>query len=141
MEATIRNKSILLTLLIHAILVALMFVFALSTPNPPFADAGGGGMLVSIGTVDEASGQIQATSEITSTQPQQTEPIPQPASSNAEEIITTENENTVAVKPVEKTNKKPTETKTVKPVETKVNPTATTKTPERQLNQSALFKG
>jgi protein TonB len=142
MEASIRNKSILLTLLIHAILVALMFVFVLSTPNPPFADAGGGGgMLVSIGTVDVASGQIQATSEITTTQPQQTEPQQQPANSTDEEIITTENENTVAVKSVETPIKKKVEAPVAKTKTIKETTATPVKVPERQLNQSALFKG
>lgn len=145
MDTSIRNKSIALTLIIHGVLILLMFIFVISTPNPPFLDAGGGGgALVSIGTVEEASGDIQATSEITSQQPQETAAEATPVKTEEENLVTSEVEKTteVEVKEPKKVVEKKPEVKVAKPV---VVPTPTVKVekkePERQLNQSALFKG
>jgi TonB family protein len=145
MDTSIRNKSIALTLIIHGVLILLMFFFVISTPNPPFLDAGGGGgALVSIGTVDEASGDVQATSEITSQQPQETVADNTPVASEEENLVTSEVEKTteVEVKEPKKVVEKKPEVKVTKPV---VVPAPKVKVekkePERQLNQSALFKG
>ena len=143
MEASIRNKSLVLTILIHGMIILLLFLFVISTPNPPFPEAGGGGgVLVSIGNVDAASGDEQATSEVTEIKPQRTETETQPPVQQDENLVTQENEKTTEVdvkEPKKKEEKKPeVKPKTNVPVTpVKVTP----KEPERQLNQNALFKG
>ena len=70
MDATIRSRSIVLSIVIHAILFLLLLFTVMTTPIPPFPEVGGGGgVLVDIGTVDEASGTIQPMSAKTSIEP------------------------------------------------------------------------
>ncbi|MEO8147581.1 MAG: energy transducer TonB [Bacteroidia bacterium] len=143
MDTTIRNKSLALTILIHGLLILLLFLFVISTPNPPFAEAGGGGgVLVSIGTVDAASGDVQATSEVTDIKPQQTEVQTPPPVQQDANLVTQDNEKTTEVdvkEPKKKEEKKP----EVKPkVNVPVTPVKVEKKePERQLNNNAIYKG
>ncbi|MFM7217191.1 MAG: hypothetical protein ACKO1U_04135, partial [Bacteroidota bacterium] len=71
MDARIRSRSLLISLLLHAaILLALIFA-VMTSPIPPFPESGGGGGLtfVDIGTVDEAMGDVQPTSTTTTPTP------------------------------------------------------------------------
>ena len=143
MEASIRNKSLVLSLLFHGAIILLLFLLVISTPNPPFPEAGGGGgMLVSIGMLDEASGNTQATSEITSTQPQVTDEQQKSVASEEENLLTQDLEKTTDVEKSE-TEKKSEPKPVVKPKDrTPVTPVKTEKKePERKLNENALFKG
>lgn len=139
MDGAIRSKSLALTLLIHGVLLLLLFLLALSSPIPPFPEAGGGGgVMVSIGTMDLASGNVQSSSEITSDKPKVEEVKVDPAPAPEEKLITQEDEATAPVK--ETVNKKKVEKKPEKKPKENVVVTPK-KEPERQLNQNALFKG
>ncbi|HEX8547700.1 MAG TPA: hypothetical protein VF691_12110 [Cytophagaceae bacterium] len=113
-EKSYKNHGIILSLLIHALLLALFFFFILKTPNPPLTE-GGSGIELNYGTVDEGSGDIQtmneanpspveeevapseqlaASEEIPSPQPE-----PQPASEEVpEKLITSEDESSIKLK-------------------------------------------
>lgn len=95
----------------------------MTTPIPPFPEAGGGGgVLVNIGYIDAATGDVQPMSSTVTPEPQQVKAIPQPAPE--EKITTQENEEAVAMNTSEKKEtkkdiKKPlTETKKAEPVKT-----------------------
>lgn len=141
MDTSIRNKSLALTLLIHGLIILLMFLFVISTPNPPFP-GGGGGVLVSIGTEEAASGDVQATAEVTSDKPQQTETQTTPQVIPDEKLATQEDEKTTDVEvkePKKKEEKKP-EVKpkaTVPVTPVKVEP----KKVEPKLDQTAVYHG
>lgn len=95
----------------------------MTTTIPPFPEAGGGGgVLVNIGYLDAATGDLQPMSSTVTPEPQQVRAIPQP--SPEEKITTQEDEESVAInasekKEVKKDVKKPlTETKKAEPVKT-----------------------
>ena len=83
----------------------------MKTPVPPFPEAGGGGgVLVNIGYVDAATGEVQPMSPNVTQEPQPVKAIPQPAPE--EKITTQEAEESVAMnssekKAVKKAVKKP----------------------------------
>ena len=55
-EAGIRSRSILISVLVHGLLFLILLFTVMSTPIPPFPETGGGGgVIVNIGYVDEAS--------------------------------------------------------------------------------------
>lgn len=122
MDARIRTRSLFLTLLIHAALVMVLLFIVMTTPNPPFPEmGGGGGVLVNIGYVDEASGDVQPMSEETTTNPTVAEVTPSPQSE--EEFATQDVEEAPIVKENKSDKpKKPTEPKVNKPVTTPKKP-------------------
>ena len=64
MDASIRSRSAILTIVIHGALFLILLFTLMTTTIPPFPEAGGGGgVLVNIGTLEEASGDIQPMSE------------------------------------------------------------------------------
>lgn len=64
MDASIRSRSAILTIAIHGALFLILLFTLMTTTIPPFPEAGGGGgVLVNIGTLEEASGDIQPMSE------------------------------------------------------------------------------
>lgn len=114
-EKSYKSHGIILSLLIHAALLALFFFFILRTPNPPLAE-GGSGIELNYGTVDEGSGDIQTMNEANPSPVEEevapadentqvdnnptptTEPTP-PVEETSEKLITSEDdENTVKLK-------------------------------------------
>src|SRR3954468_21381050 len=70
MDSTIRSRSLIISVFIHAAILLILIFTIMKTPVPPFPETGeGGGVLVNIGTVDEASGEFQPASIVTSPQP------------------------------------------------------------------------
>ena len=64
MDASIRSRSAILTIVIHGALFLILLFTLMTTTIPPFPETGGGGgVLVNIGTLEEASGDIQPMSE------------------------------------------------------------------------------
>ncbi len=123
MNAEIRSRSLIISVVIHAALFLLLLFFVMTTPVPPFPEpGGGGGVLVNIGYLDAATGDVQPMSETVTPDPQQVRAIPQPAPD--EKITTQEDEESVAMnssekKVIKKDIKKPlTETKKAEPVKT-----------------------
>lgn len=140
METGIKLRSITISLLIHAAIFLLLFFLVMHTPNPPFPEAGGGGgMLVNIGYIDMATGEVQPMSELTSSQPQPEVVQQQPAVQPDEQLLSQEEENTAVVE----TKDKKTETvkPIVKPKETAVTPKVTPKPVEKTADPRALYKG
>src|SRR5262245_27777544 len=111
MDASIRSRSLALSVLIHAALLLALIYYILRIPIPPFPEAGGGGgVLVNIGYIDLASGEIQPMSENITQNPQ---PVAQPqAKSQEEKIVTQENEEAVAVNDAKHNAKKTEKTTT-----------------------------
>jgi outer membrane biosynthesis protein TonB len=59
MSAETENKSIAfsVSLVFHALLIAFLLFFVLTTPNPPLG--GGSGVVLNLGFVDEGTGEVQ----------------------------------------------------------------------------------
>ena len=133
MDAAIRSRSITISVLIHAGIFLLLLLFAMKTPIPPFPESGGGsGVLVNIGYVESAAGDVQPMSAVTTTEPAVTKSQP---TQQVEESFATQDveEAPVAKKPHEKTK---TTVKDVKPAVVKKKPE-----PVRTVNTNALYKG
>src|SRR5436190_121987 len=101
MDASIRSRSAVLTILIHAALFLILFFTLLSTSIPPFPEAGGGsGVLVNIGTLEDAAGDVQPMSQNISKEV----PVPEkvkPTFQQEEKVVTQDNEES----PIAKENK------------------------------------
>ena len=132
MDASIRSRSAVLTVLIHGLIFLALVLCLMKIKIPPFE--GGGGVLVSIGTVDEASGEVQPMSETVTKVPVPEKVVPQTAPD--EKVVTQELEDVKIASEVKDTKKvtKPvkTEPKPVK-VETKVEPP--------KVDQKAIYHG
>ena len=137
MDASIRSRSIILSVLIHGLLLLILFLVAMSIPIPPFPETGGGGgVLVSIGNEADAFGDVQPTSPNITENPavNKVKPAPQPE----ENIATQETEES----PIAHEKKDP--KKEVKPVKTVVNTVKETNvppTPVRTADRKALYQG
>ncbi len=131
MDANIRSKSILLSVGIHALIFLILLFTYLKTAIPPFPEAGGGGgVIVNIGTVDEASGEIQPMAETVTKDPNVERVKPTPTTDD--NVATQENEatHTIKVSPI----KKPT---VVKPQVIQVKKPE----PPRKSDPGALYQG
>jgi TonB family protein len=121
-NAQIRSRSLIISVVIHGALFLLLLFFVMKTPVPPFPEAGGGGgVLVDIGYVDAATGNVQPMSTTVAPEPHQVKTVPAPAPE--EKVTTQEQEESVAMNSSEKkikkeTKKPPTETKHAEPVKT-----------------------
>jgi periplasmic protein TonB len=137
MDISIRKKSMLLTLLIHGVMVLLLFYFVLTTPVPPMG--GGEGVLVNIGYVDLASGEIQPMSENISEEPAVQE-TPPPVKAEEVEVATQDLEDAPVITPPKPAVKKP----EIKPV-IKETPVKVSEAPVKPVVKSpdprALYKG
>ena len=136
MDASIRSRSAALTIAVHLVLFLVLLFTAMTIKIPPFPEmGGGGGVLVSIGTVDDAAGDVQPMSaNIT------VEPMPEkvkPAPQTEEKIATQEFEESPIVKKEVKTPKKVAPKKT-EPVKT-VTPKKTE--PVRTADPRAIYQG
>jgi hypothetical protein len=124
-----QKKSVALTLALHGIIALLLWLFSLTTPNPPFAEGlaggGGGGSFVEFGTME--------ISDVAPT------PAPEPAPE--EEIMTNDDEQTVSINQPEKPKDKPEKKEKVKD-QPKEQPKVKVELVEvPKVNQNALFKG
>src|SRR4051812_47512629 len=121
MDASIRSRSAVLTVAIHAALFLILLFTLMTTTIPPFPEAGGGsGVLVNIGVLDEASGDVQPMSENVTKEPVAEKS--KAAIAHEEPVVTQDIEES----PIAKENK-PVK-KTVMPVTTD---TKTTKEPKK----------
>ncbi len=134
MDANIRSRSAILAVAVHAGLFLILLFTVLKTQVPPFPEAGGsGGVIVNIGNVDEASGEIQPMAEVVSKEvvTQKTQPAA------AEEKIATQDLEEVNIPPVKKVDTK----KDVKPTKTEIKDTTKPTEPVKTVNQSAIYQG
>lgn len=107
----------------------------LKTEVPPFPETGGsGGVIVNIGMVDEASGDIQPMADVVSKEPV-VEKV-QPNTAPVENIATQDLEE-VNIPPAKKVDTK----KDVKPTKTEVKTTTKPAEPVKTVNTSALYQG
>lgn len=109
MDASIRSRSIILSVLIHAALFLVLLFTVMTTQIPPFPETGGsGGVIVNIGYLDEAAGDVQPLSENTTRDPSQQVVT---SSASEEEIVSTQDNEEVPVAKVTKEHeKKPSKT-------------------------------
>lgn len=149
METTNQHKvkAWTISIILHAILLAFMFLFVLRTPNPPFG--AGQGVVLNLGYVDEGSGEVQTlnpasdnpnteeiknTEDLSSQQNPTEQPLPDQNSN--ENLITGTEESEVKTEENKDGNIEPTtETKPTKEVE-KVTKTETNSKITSENNKS-----
>lgn len=135
-EAGIRSRSILISVLVHGLLFLILLFTVMSTPIPPFPETGGGGgVIVNIGYVDEASGEVQPMSPNTTEDPNLSASVPVP--SPDEQFATQEIEESPIAK--EKPDPAKTIPKTPRETTPKTQPVKTE--PVRVVDSRALYKG
>jgi TonB family protein len=133
---SVRYRSMTISVLVHLALFLALYFLVMEIKIPPFGEAGGGGgVLVNIGYVDLASGDVQPLSENITTEPQ---PVKEKitASHSNEKIATQEFEESTPVVTSKKTETKKTETKKTTTV-TETKPVVKEKT----VDQKAMYKG
>jgi TonB family protein len=134
---SVRYRSLTISLLVHLALFLALYFLVMKINIPPFEEAGGGGgVLVNIGYVDLASGNVQPLSESTTTEPQPVKEKVTTAQEN-EKIATQDFEESHPVVTAKKTETKKTVTKKT-PV---VTETKKTTVKEKTVDQRALYKG
>lgn len=136
------------TLGIHGLIVLFLYLFIIKTPIPPFPESGSNGLEVNFGLDASGMGDEQPMneSELAINNPASEAPS---ASSEAEEIITQEVEESVALenkKEVKKKKKKKEEKEVKKesPAETPSNATVTKEVVKKEAEKAtavALYKG
>ncbi len=135
MNANIRSRSAILSVAVHAGLFLILLFTMLKTEVPPFPETGGsGGVIVNIGMVDEASGDIQPMADVVSKEPVVEKVQPNTA---PEENIATQDLEEVNIPPAKKVDTK----KDVKPTKTEVKNTTKPAEPVKTVNTSALYQG
>ncbi|MBK7431842.1 MAG: hypothetical protein IPI62_13185 [Bacteroidetes bacterium] len=135
MNANIRSRSAILSVAVHAGLFLILLFTMLKTEVPPFPETGGsGGVIVNIGMVDEASGEIQPMADVVSKEPVVEKVQPNTA---PEENIATQDLEEVNIPPAKKVDTK----KDVKPTKTEVKNTTKPAEPVKTVNTSALYQG
>lgn len=135
MDASIRSRSAALAIFVHvALFLILLFTF-MTIQIPPFPEAGGGGgVLVNIGTLDEASGDVQPMSENITKEPTVEKVIPQKA--NEEPVATQDFEEA----PITKENK-PEKVIPQKKQEVKITKPIVKTEPVRTVDSRAIYQG
>jgi outer membrane biosynthesis protein TonB len=127
MDASIRSRSAIITVAIHAALFLILFFTLMKTSIPPFPESdGGGGRYISIGTLADASGDVQPMSEENKTQPV---PVVKQQQAPEEKVVTQETEEAKVAY----------EEKKVKPKEN-VKPVVS-KPVERKPDEKMLYHG
>ncbi len=138
MDDTIRSRSIILSVMVHALIFLVLLFTMMTTSIPPFPEAGGsGGVIVNIGYLDEAGGEIQPMSENITEDPSLNK-IKQQAQAE-ENYATQDMEESPVVK-----EKKEVKKNEVKPVNTPVNTTKVEKKvvePVKTVDPRAMYKG
>jgi TonB family protein len=112
-----KRKGLAGTLAVHGLLFLLLFLYKIITPEPPKEE---GGILINFGTSETGLGTQEEASASSPPQIQQAEA--------KQEVVTQDEEPTVAIKK----NTKKTETPVVKKTEKK---------PEPVVNPNAIYKG
>lgn len=137
MDSNIRSRSVIISFVIHAVLFLVLLFTVMSTPIPPFPETGGGGgVIVNIGYVDEAGGEIQPMSENITDDPalNKVKQVTTPE----ENFLTQDIEESPVIKerkdPVKEKPKPVKEVKVVKETPVKVEPVKT-------VDQRAIYKG
>ncbi|MBC7412804.1 MAG: hypothetical protein H7331_10175 [Bacteroidia bacterium] len=131
-----RSIGWLVTLLFHALVAWLLYMFTLTIPDPPMD--GGEGMVVNLGYVDESTGDIQPNSDVHS-QPIITQQQMQVAEEVNEKIVTQSIEESVSLKTSEKATKALKEPKiTTTPTEPEPKPIVEVKP---VVNAASLYTG
>ncbi|WP_298520607.1 energy transducer TonB [uncultured Kordia sp.] len=108
-----KRKSATITTVLMVILLLLMFVFGMKYMNPPEES----GIAVNFGTTDTGKGQVETqknpkpvakSQQEEVEQPQETEPVEetQPDTSAAEEVVTQDSEEAIAIKKAEEEKKR-----------------------------------
>jgi TonB family protein len=96
----------ILTVLVHGLIFLVLLFMVMHTPVPPFPEAGGGGgVLVNIGYINEATGAVQPMSENITREPVPVKEQPQPKA-REEKILTSDNAESPMIKAVKKDVKK-----------------------------------
>lgn len=134
MDASVRGKSFVLTILVHGAILLLLFFFILRIPIPPFG--GGGGGNASLGFVEIAMGDDPPQSLN-----QETEALPvnSEAVTDEDALVTQETEEAPFVKTNPEIKKKKKNEKASEPLKTeKPKPISL---PERKADPFALYKG
>lgn len=136
MDARIRSRSLILSLLVHTALIVALIFAVMTSPIPPFPETGGGGGLtfVDIGTVDESMGDVQPMSETTTENP--SEAVKQPAADD-EDVATQDHEDS----PVAKDKKDDKKKNVVKPVVTPPKKVTLVIEPPRAADPRSIYKG
>ena len=135
MDASIRSRSAILTIALHAALFLILLFTLMTTTIPPFPEAGGGGgVLVNIGILDEAAGDIQPMSE-NITKEQVVEKV-KPANAQEEKVVTQDFEESPIAKEAKVDKKLITPVKTE--VKTEIKPKVE---PVKKADPNALYKG
>lgn len=137
MDATIRSRSIIISVAIHVGLFLILLFTVMKTQIPPFPETGGGGgVIVNIGYVDEASGEIQPMSMNTTEDPALTKVKPAPQVE--ENFATQETEESPVSKEVK--DPKKTVSKTVK-TDVKTVKEDKISEPVKVVDARSLYKG
>jgi len=131
-------KSLGLTLLIHAVIIALLFFLYISSPIPPWeeglAGGGGGGSFVEFGELE--------FNDVPSV-PEAAQPVTVQEEQEEEEIMTSDIEETVAIIPAPKKPEKPKEKKTdqKKTEKAVIKQPELAKVEERKADPRSLYPG
>jgi TonB family protein len=135
MDAAIRSRSAIITVLIHVAIFLVLFFTLMTISIPPFPETGGGGgVLVNIGMLEEASGTVQPMSEVITKEPL-AEKV-RPVSAQEDPVATQDFEESAVVNEV-KEKKKNTP---VKP-DPKINQPKKVTEPVKTVNTNAIYKG
>jgi TonB family protein len=138
MDASIRSRSLALAIFIHAAIFIALFFIVMTTPIPPFPESGGGGgVLVNIGYVESATGDVQPMSEVISEDPSITSQ--KQLESEEENIATQEFEDSPITK--EKKEDKKTEAHSKKQDAKASQEVKKPAEPQKTANPLALYKG
>ncbi|REJ83987.1 MAG: TonB family protein [Bacteroidetes bacterium] len=137
MDANIRSRSIIISVAVHAAIFLILLFAVMKTSIPPFPESGGGGgVLVNIGYMDMAAGDIQPMSDNNIF-----EPIPlKTSAANSEENFATQD---LEDAPISRPNK-PEKKNEVKKVITDVTPAKTEQKktePVRTADARSLYPG
>ena len=138
MDATIRSRSIIISVAIHSVLFLILLFVMVKTQIPPFPETGGGGgVIVNIGYVDEAGGEIQPMSENITEDPSLTKakPVVQPE----ENFVTQDLEESGVAREVK--DPKKVDVQKVKPTITTPKETKPVVEPVKTVDARALYKG
>jgi TonB family protein len=138
MEESIRSRSLIISVLIHGLIFLVLLFTVMKTSIPPFPEAGGsGGVIVNIGYLAEAGGEVQPMSENITTDPS-LERVRQ-TKVEEENYATQDMEESPVTKPAKEEKKN-----VVKTVSPQVNASNTEKKiaePVKTVDQRAIYKG
>ncbi|MBK9524986.1 MAG: energy transducer TonB [Bacteroidetes bacterium] len=138
MDATIRSRSIIISVAIHAALFLILLFVMVTTQIPPFPETGGGGgVIVNIGYIDEASGDVQPMSDNITENPALTKV--KPASQPDENIATQDIEESGITKEIK--DPKKTDIKRVNTTVTAPRDDRKVVEPVKTVDQRSIYKG